>query len=1260
MAAKVQASALRDPVVTVGTMPTGVAVSGTTAYVANEGSDDVSVIDLTQSPPVVSATISVGKAPDAVALSADGSRLDVSNFGGDSVSIISTATDAVSHTVTVGSRPAGLLEVGGSLYVANLLSGTISVIDPTSGTVTGTISLPGAGTSSGAAPSGLAASSDGHTLYVDDARNGTTYVIDLTQSPPAVTGSVADGSFPAYLSVAGSTAYVASPGSNSISVLDLSPSPPTLSSTVTVGTRPYGVVALPPLGEVFATDSGSNNVSVVDTSVQPAAAVSTTATGTTPDAIAVSPDQTTAVISDEASDSVSIFHVNQAPVNTVPGAQTVDANDSSSVANKLTFSSANSNLISTSDSDAGSNPVLITLSVSDGTLTLSGTSGLSFSSGSSGSASMTFTGSLTDVNSALAGMTYEPATGFHGTDTLSLTDDDQGNTGLGKPQSATSTVSIGVVNVAPVAGSPSFSGAIGNTTFGVGTSPASPSTSTSGTVLEDSTDANGDTLTAVPGTITTANGGSVSMNSAGTFTYQPPVGFTGNDTFTFQVSDGFTTSSGTATIAVANRVWYVNDNDGTNGNGTSTSPFNTLASVHGASGSGDYIFLYGSSTSYGGGIVLKASQTLVGQSFGLSIGGQTVVSASGSNPTITNAGGAGITLGEGDTVDGITVSGTSGIGIAASGINSFTLDSSDSISNTTGNGLDINGGNGTISDGATINASAAHSISIQNRSGGTITNSGAITDDGTGILVSSNTGATVDFTGKITASTATHTAFTATGGGTVAATGSGSTLTTTTATALNVSSTTIGSSGLDFQSVSSNGANPGINLSNTGSSGGLTVTGSGTTAGSGGTIQSSAGEGITLSSTSSPSFTDMVIKNNAADGITGSQVNGLTLAGSTLSGNGTYANISGYNQDGLDFTGGLTGTVTISNSTVTNSADSGLQVTDSSGNLNLTITGSTFSDGGPSVPGASDPLLGDGVAVLPDGSTSATVSVTSSTFTTNTGYHFAFQPASFGATSGTNSVTFNNNTLSNSTGLGNGGGVEIAGDGTSTTTLDVKGNSITGAARAGIALYNDGTTTLSGTVSGNTVGNPAVACSGSVQGSDIAPTTRGSATSTLAITNNNLYQYNNWAGIATVNDEGSGVMNLTITGNTIADPVPGTETCPTAGGPEGALWGLVLTSGAQTGDTNTTCANISGNSMAGSSPSAADGGIDDFELDEWGNGIYRLPGYLGDSADSNAVVSYIQGRNTGNGTPSGDTFINGTGQSGGYFFNTTSCPTPST
>ena len=94
---------------------------------------------------------------------------------------------------------------------------------------------------------------------------------------------------------------------------------------------------------------------------------------------------------------------------------------------------------------------------------------------------------------------------FSGADTLTATINDQGNTGdIGKPQTTTNTVEIDVLNGAPTASAPIFSGAIGNTVFGVGTTPAQPSATTTGNVIDGSTDPNGDTLTAVPGTITTA------------------------------------------------------------------------------------------------------------------------------------------------------------------------------------------------------------------------------------------------------------------------------------------------------------------------------------------------------------------------------------------------------------------------------------------------------------------------------------------------------------------------------------------------------------------------------------------------------------------------------------------------------------------------------------------------------------------------------------------------------------------------------------
>ena len=591
---------------------------------------------------------------------------------------------------------------------------------------------------------------------------------------------------------------------------------------------------------------------------------------------------------------------------------------------------------------------------------------------------------------------------------------------------ATRTINVAEANQPPVATNASYS-AVGNTTLGVGTNPTAPAVTVNDNLLNHASDPDSGGSVTVTGHTSPAHG-SVTVNPDGTFTYLPNAGFSGTDTFTYTVTDSDDSlnpksATATVTITVGTLVWYVDDSKTSAGDGRSSSPFNTLAAANSAAGANSIIFLYQGNATYTGGVTLHSGEDLFGQPHGLTVGGFSLVAAGGSTPTITNSGGTGITLAEGSDVEAVNVSSPSGNGVAASSVNNSTVGGTNAvaISGAGGNGINISAGSGTLNFGNTsVTGSTGHSVSVASRTGGTATFDGNITDHGTGITLSGNSGATITFGGALTLSTGTSTAFSATGGGTVTATGTGSTISTTIATALNVSSTNIGSSGLNFQSISSNGANPGINLSTTGTSGGLTVAGAGS-AGSGGTIQSSTGEGINLSSTSSPSFTDMVIKNNGADGISGSSVSGFTLAGSTLSGNGTYANISGYNQDGLDFTGGLTGTVTISNSTVTNSADSGLQVTDSSGNLNLTITGSTFSDGGPSVPRASDPLLGDGVEVLPDGSTSATVSVTSSTFTTNTGYHFAFQPASLGATSGTNSVTFNNNTLSNSTGVGNGG-----------------------------------------------------------------------------------------------------------------------------------------------------------------------------------------------------------------------------------------------
>lgn len=67
----------------------------------------------------------------------------------------------------------------------------------------------------------------------------------------------------------------------------------------------------------------------------------------------------------------NVTAINEPPVNTVPGPQNTNVNT------PITFSGANQ--ISISDPDAGGNSVQVTLTVSHGTLTLNGTSGLTFS-----------------------------------------------------------------------------------------------------------------------------------------------------------------------------------------------------------------------------------------------------------------------------------------------------------------------------------------------------------------------------------------------------------------------------------------------------------------------------------------------------------------------------------------------------------------------------------------------------------------------------------------------------------------------------------------------------------------------------------------------------------------------------------------------------------------------------------------------------------------------------------------------------------------
>ncbi|TRO14970.1 DUF4347 domain-containing protein, partial [Ectopseudomonas mendocina] len=142
--------------------------------------------------------------------------------------------------------------------------------------------------------------------------------------------------------------------------------------------------------------------------------------------------------------TLTVTAVNDAPVNSVPAAQSVDQDSA------LVFNSGNGNLISISDVDAGSNIVRVTLTAANGLLTLGNTAGLSFMVGSgSNDGTMTFEGSIADINNALNGLVFSPTGGYNGPAILQITTNDLGSSGSGGPQTDTDTINITVNSLNP-------------------------------------------------------------------------------------------------------------------------------------------------------------------------------------------------------------------------------------------------------------------------------------------------------------------------------------------------------------------------------------------------------------------------------------------------------------------------------------------------------------------------------------------------------------------------------------------------------------------------------------------------------------------------------------------------------------------------------------------------------------------------------------------------------------------------------------------
>jgi uncharacterized repeat protein (TIGR01451 family) len=577
---------------------------------------------------------------------------------------------------------------------------------------------------------------------------------------------------------------------------------------------------------------------------------------------------------------------------------------------------------------------------------------------------------------------------------------------------------------------------------------------------------------------TSAHGGNVTMNTAtGTFTYDPPRGFTGTDSFNYTISNSAGSDTGTVVLTVSDMIWFVNNSAPActpASCGRLTSPYDSLSAFEAVNGNGtviggvvvdpeagDNIFIYTGGGSYTGPLTLENNQRVIGQGASSDIPTLAVITLApdsdalpatgGTNPTITNPTDGGIILAQNDSIHGLTISNTSGIGLSGNNFGTLTVSENVDVSNTSTAGVPVSLSNGTLD--ATFRSISAG-------------NNNANPDPANAIVLTNTTGS-----------------FTVAGNGGVCTT-----------------------------------ATP-------------TCTG--------GTIQGLSDHGVKLNNATNVALNLMNIKQNLGSGISGTTVNGFKLDSCLITGNGDQLTPDESSVEMVNLTGtsaGGSNPTIINNTTISNSYEFEMQITNTSGTLtDLQINNSTISSNG------ATGVHGNLVNFLGSGTAKMGLTVSNSTFTGNAPSTATALFADTSANTGVSGDTELRVNVSGSTFQSNNVGVNVSNAQSGDATFNIQSSIFKGTRSNAINIFANGnapyTRTMQGKVLNNTIGTLGVAGSGSSVGNGVAVSNEGAIATSILVDGNTLQEFTSFPAINILHGislvTGGQSTSATITNNII-------------------------------------------------------------------------------------------------------------------------------